>query len=256
MAGETLPSGAHSHQLGEPSTASATTSLNGLHNHEILVDVLSKNGVSLNGFSFTSSFVADHQHSGTVGSTVVSTAADHTHFYNSQRHIKEFTNIAEIQAMIGTNVIVIDNQPIAVGAGAHGHGFAWGGLNGAGAHLHALNATWQVTTIYQFDSAKFTVSDPVSYQLPEDGGSQSVMVVLDAAPNSDVVINIASSAPDDVTVDRSSVTFTASNWDVPQTVSMSAVDNSLVDGFRSVPVIFSVDTELSDPVYATLDSQS
>ena len=65
--------------------------------------------------------------------------------------------------------------------------------------------------------------------------TDSFTVVLDTQPTATVTIGpITSLDTGEVTVSPSSLTFTASNWDIPQTVTVTGVDDAIVDGMRSV----------------------
>ena len=57
-------------------------------------------------------------------------------------------------------------------------------------------------------------------------------MVLNAVPASDVTIAISSSDTTEGTVSTSSLTFTPSNWNVPQTVTVTGVFDYLTDGER------------------------
>jgi hypothetical protein len=70
---------------------------------------------------------------------------------------------------------------------------------------------------------------------PVTPGSDSFTMVLDTQPTATVTIGpIISNDTGEVTVFPSSLTFTASNWDIPQTVTVTGVDDAIVDGMRSV----------------------
>ncbi len=101
---------------------------------------------------------------------------------------------------------------------------------------------------------------PVSYgmTLVESSGTTSVSeigtsddftVVLTGAPASDVVVTVVSADPAQVAVGSSLLTFTSSNWNVPQTVTVTGVDNSVVDGTRGVLITVAVDSLISSPEY-------
>ena len=80
------------------------------------------------------------------------------------------------------------------------------------------------------DVAGFTVSEPDgSTTVTEAGGTDTFTVVLNAQPNSDVVLSITSSDTGEATV-TSSLTFTSANWDTAQVVTVTGVDDDLVDG--------------------------
>ena len=50
----------------------------------------------------------------------------------------------------------------------------------------------------------------------------------------------------DVAVNPSTLTFSTSNWNFPQTVVVTAVEDSVRDGNQSVSVTVSVDADASD----------
>ena len=64
----------------------------------------------------------------------------------------------------------------------------------------------------------------------EDGTTASVSVVLDINPTGDVVLPVSSSNTDEATLDVSQLTFTTSNWDTPQIVTITGQDDALLDG--------------------------
>ncbi|MDB2456286.1 gliding motility-associated C-terminal domain-containing protein [Flavobacteriaceae bacterium] len=111
-----------------------------------------------------------------------------------------------------------------------------------------------VTTLDD-EVAGYTLSS-VSGSLQE-GSSQtaSVSVVLQAAPLSDVIIEIQSQDLTEVTLGVSSLTFTSSNWNTPQVVSLSSVDEFLVDGLQTVSITTSV-SSLSNSEFTGLSSQT
>ena len=59
-----------------------------------------------------------------------------------------------------------------------------------------------------------------------EGNSSTYTVVLDAQPASDVVIGVTISGSPDVTVDRATLTFSPSNWDTAQTVTVRAAQDA------------------------------
>ena len=86
-------------------------------------------------------------------------------------------------------------------------------------------------------SEVFTVGPTVSVSQETlsvvEGSSASYMVVLDAEPSDDVSIDIAGGG--DVTVEPASLAFTAETWDMAQTVTVSAAEDSdAVDDFQTV----------------------
>ena len=83
----------------------------------------------------------------------------------------------------------------------------------------------------------------------EAGASDSFTVVLDTQPASDVVLAVTSSDTGEAVVSPSPLTFTSSNWDTAQTVTVTGVDDIDVDGNQVVPVIVSVDDDSSAASY-------
>jgi hypothetical protein len=79
---------------------------------------------------------------------------------------------------------------------------------------------------------------PVSGLITTEGRTTaSFSVVLDAAPTSDVTISVASSDASEGVASVQSLTFTASNWNVAQTVTVTGVDDATVDGDINYRVI-------------------
>lgn len=64
----------------------------------------------------------------------------------------------------------------------------------------------------------------------EAGGTATFRVVLTNWPAADVTIPVASSNPQAGVVSTSALTFTSSNWNVPQTVTVTGVDDHMVTG--------------------------
>ena len=75
-----------------------------------------------------------------------------------------------------------------------------------------------------------SVSPTSGLQTSEAGGTASFEVVLTSAPTENVVIPMSSSDESEGTVADSSITFTPSNWDVPQTIVISGEDDQDIDG--------------------------
>jgi hypothetical protein len=74
-----------------------------------------------------------------------------------------------------------------------------------------------------------TVS-PISGDTTEAGGTATFTVVLDAPPTDDVTISLLSDNTSEGTTSAASLTFTTANWDSPQTVTVTGVDDTVSDG--------------------------
>ncbi len=64
----------------------------------------------------------------------------------------------------------------------------------------------------------------------ESGGTASFSVVLHSRPTANVTIPISSSDTTEGTVLPTSLVFTSTNWNIPQTVTVKGVNDSIVDG--------------------------
>ena len=78
-----------------------------------------------------------------------------------------------------------------------------------------------------------------SASVTEAGGTDSFTVVLDAQPASNVVVSVGSADTGEVTVSPAQLTFTNSNWDTAQTVTVTGVNDSLTDGNQTTAVTVS-----------------
>ena len=72
------------------------------------------------------------------------------------------------------------------------------------------------------DTAGFTVTaSGGSTTVAETGSTDTFTVVLDVQPASDVVISVSSGDTGEVTVSPATLTFTSTNWDTAQTVTIN-----------------------------------
>jgi subtilisin-like proprotein convertase family protein len=77
------------------------------------------------------------------------------------------------------------------------------------------------------------------------GGTAAFTVKLNSPPNGNVYVNLASSDTSEGTVSPSKLTFTTSDWSVPQTVVVTGVEDSLPDGDMGYQIITSMDPSSS-----------
>ena len=82
----------------------------------------------------------------------------------------------------------------------------------------------------------------------EGGNSDSYTVVLNSQPTADVTIDLQLGS--DLSADKTSLLFTSENWSVPQTVNLTAVDDSSEEGFETTTIAHTINT--SDPNYSDL----
>ena len=86
----------------------------------------------------------------------------------------------------------------------------------------------------------------------ESGGAAQFDVALDLPPTADVTIDLTSSDLSEGTVSPASLTFTPANWDVPQSVTVTGVDDSVVDGDMDYAILTGAASS-ADPGYDGLD---
>ena len=83
-------------------------------------------------------------------------------------------------------------------------------------------------TIEDDETAGVTISE--STLGIEEGATVTYTVVLDTAPTGDVTVTIGGATDNDLALDKTSLTFTTTDWDTPQTVTVTAEqDDDAVD---------------------------
>jgi hypothetical protein len=106
---------------------------------------------------------------------------------------------------------------------------------------------------YDNDVASYTVVESGgSTVVSEDGDTDSFTVVLDELPSSNVVFSVVSQDQEEGLVSPFMLTFTPSNWDTPQTVVVTGVNDDLDDGDQDFLVVVSVVDNQSDSAFTAL----
>src|SRR2546429_373872 len=80
------------------------------------------------------------------------------------------------------------------------------------------------------DTAGIAVSPTSGLTTTEGGGTATFTVALTSQPTANVTIGLSSSDLTEGTVAPASVTFTPANWNTAQTVTVTGVDDFVVDG--------------------------
>ena len=113
-------------------------------------------------------------------------------------------------------------------------------------------------------SVTTTDNDVAGFTITQSGGSTSVAetgttdtftVVLNAQPASNVVLSISSADTGEATV-TSSLTFTSANWNTPQTVTVTGVDDNLIDGTQTTTITAAVLDVVSDDAFDSVADQT
>jgi hypothetical protein len=118
------------------------------------------------------------------------------------------------------------------------------------ANLDAANVT---ATNTDNDSAGITVTPTSGLVTSESGGQATFTIVLASQPTADVTIPLASNDTTEGTVAPISVTFTAVNWNAPQTVTVTGVDDAVADGSQPYKILTAAAVS-ADPGYAGRDA--
>ncbi|MET6992082.1 Calx-beta domain-containing protein, partial [Sediminicola arcticus] len=110
-------------------------------------------------------------------------------------------------------------------------------------------------TITDNDNAGYTVT-PLTLNTSEAGGSQTFTIVLNAAPNSNVVFSITSGDTSEGTVSPGTITFTPGTYNNPRTVTVTPVNDDVVDSTINYNVTVSVVDASSDNNFDALADQT
>ncbi len=116
--------------------------------------------------------------------------------------------------------------------------------------------TTVVVTNADDDAPGFTITSGTTVSVSEAGGTAPVTVILNTEPASDVVLDFAIADATVATVEPTTLTFTAGNWDTPQSVTVTGVDDDIVDGAQVADLTVSVDAAASDDDYDGVADQT
>lgn len=102
-------------------------------------------------------------------------------------------------------------------------------------------------------TAGFTIT-PTTLTITEGGIIGNFTVCLNSPPTGDVTLPVTASDISEISVSPASLTFTSANWSMPQTVTVTPVDDDLIDGNQMVKVIVGLSVSV-DPKYSCLNSK-
>ncbi len=109
-------------------------------------------------------------------------------------------------------------------------------------------------TLTDDDTAAFVLST-TALTIDENEDTGTFTVVLDSEPTSDVAFNITSDATDEATVRPAQLTFTTANWNIPQAVTVTGVDDA-IDRDDSATIIIAINDASSDDAFDALTDQN
>ena len=108
------------------------------------------------------------------------------------------------------------------------------------------------TIAAQFAIAAGITVSAVSNSTGEDGTSATFTVVLNQAPSDTVQIPVASDDLSEATVSGDSLSFSPADWDTPQTVTITGVDDDIDDGDQNCTIVLGM-ADSTDPAYDGMD---
>ena len=130
-------------------------------------------------------------------------------------------NVAQVVTITGVDDAVDDGNIV--------YGITTGAATSVDAKYAGLDASDVVLTNVDDDTAAVVVS-PISGDTTEAGGVATFTIVLASQPTADVEITLSSSDPTEGAATMPSVVFTAANWDIAQTVTVTGADDAVDDG--------------------------
>jgi hypothetical protein len=104
-------------------------------------------------------------------------------------------------------------------------------------NYHALDANDVALTNLDDDTSGITMTPASGLVTDESGAGDTFSVVLTSQPLADVVIDLSSSNTAEGTLSTSSLTFTTGNWNIPQLVTVTGVNDAPSDGDIAYQVI-------------------
>ncbi len=122
------------------------------------------------------------------------------------------------------------------------------------AGVHTLNSTARSAFSLRLDSAPgITVNRRQGHVTSESGQSTTFTVSLDSPPIADVYIPVASSDATEGSASVGGLLFTPSNWNVPQSITVTGADDADVDGDVAYSIILGAAVSL-DPAFHGLNA--
>jgi hypothetical protein len=113
-----------------------------------------------------------------------------------------------------------------------------------------------VTTTDNDERPGLIITQSGDTRVSEDGTTDTFTVALTTRPGTDVVLTVRSGDLGEVVVSPTTLTFTTNNWDVAQTVTVTGIDDLVVDGDQVTAITISVVAEASDNAFDGIPAQT
>lgn len=98
------------------------------------------------------------------------------------------------------------------------------------------------------------ISPTTSLHTSEDGTTASFTVALNTAPTANVTLTFTNADPTEIKISKTSLVFTPANWATPQTIIVTGVNDSIVDGNITCQVIADSSSS-ADVTYRNRDAE-
>lgn len=98
-------------------------------------------------------------------------------------------------------------------------------------------------TVNGNDVAGLTLTDAAGLETDETGTTDTFRVALSSEPTADVTVDVASNDAGEGTVAPALLTFNAGNWDQPQPITVTGVNDELPDGDQQYAVRFDLSND-------------
>ncbi len=191
--------------------------------------------------------------------------------FNVDEHSKNGTVIQSVVANDADN----DNLTYSIISGNTNNAFAINSSNGEVSVNNSSELNYESTTSYNLTiqasdgnantsntliidinniDYTYTIS-PINLQLDEQSGiSKDINIVLDQRPASSVKIDLTYSLTK-ISINKSTINFTSQNWDIPQVIKVTPVDDFLnIDVNTSIEFI--IDDSNSHQEYSTISNKT
>ena len=117
---------------------------------------------------------------------------------------------------------------------------------------------WMIDDVAIYTCGQVIATPTTGLEVSENGGSAAFTVQLATAVSSSkhVTLTLSSTKDTEGTVSPTELTFNDSNWNIPQTVTVTAVDDTVVDGLQKFSVKISRASSTDDPGYENMPDTS
>lgn len=102
------------------------------------------------------------------------------------------------------------------------------------------------------DDLRGILVSPITMETNESGTQATFSVVLQTAPTATVTIGVASSDTGEASVSTTQLAFTPGDWDTPQTVTVTGVNDAIIDGDQPFTIALAPAAS-TDPLYSGFD---